>query len=492
MANERKHDVKYDVVVCGGGTAGTAAAVAAARGGAKTLLIERNGALGGQMNVSGPPGFSYANLFNGYNEQVIAGFAEEMHARLLKEGHAYPHDLNEYRTHSGYTFSYVDPDWWGLEIFEVMTEEGVDLLLHTLVVDVQKDGDKVNGVVVENANGRLVIEAKVVIDCTGEGDIAVRAGCDYELLPREECEPQTICFTMGGVDWDEMIKYVHENPDQILYSGPEEGTCGDYPPRSLEEHYEIMRNITNIMDYGDLRGFFKIMDEALKNGDWHPYSGVGFFLMPREGGEIQAHMQHSSQVPNIWSCDAWDLTKAEIECRHQCIIALKFFRKYMPGFKNAYLVRIGTELRLREGRRIMGDYKITASDVVEGRRFYDCIGKNQFAAGAIHVATNETITTGNGEIAGKPPKGGTSDIPYRCMVPLKVENFLVAGKHVSTDRGAYMRFLMQTVVTGQAAGVAAGLCVKYGVTPREIEDEKYVKEMQAILKKQGAILDGVH
>ena len=78
------------------------------------------------------------------------------------------------------------------------------------------------------------------------------------------------------------------------------------------------------------------------------------------------------------------------------------------------------------------------------------------------------------------------------MVPLKVENFLVAGKHVSTDRGAYMRFLMQTVVTGQAAGVAAGLCVKYGVTPREIEDEKYVKEMQAILKEQGAILDGVH
>ena len=88
---ERK---SYDVIVCGGGTSGTAAAVAAARGGAKTLLIERNGALGGQMNVSGPPGFSYANLFNGYDEQVIAGFAEEMHSRILKEGHAYKHDLN--------------------------------------------------------------------------------------------------------------------------------------------------------------------------------------------------------------------------------------------------------------------------------------------------------------------------------------------------------------------------------------------------------------
>ena len=83
---------------------------------------------------------------------------------------------------------------------------------------------------------------------------------------------------MGGVDWDKMIDYIHENPDQILYSGPDEGQCGDYPKRSLEEHYEIMRNITNIMDYGDLRGFYKIMDEALKNGDWHEYSGVGFFV----------------------------------------------------------------------------------------------------------------------------------------------------------------------------------------------------------------------
>ena len=488
------HDVKYDVIVCGGGTSGTAAAVAAARGGAKTLLIERLGALGGQMNVSGPPGFSYANLFNSYDEQVIAGFAEEMHARLLKEGHAYKHDLNIYRTHSGYTFSYVDPDWWGLEIFEVMTENHVDLLLHTLVVGVQKSGDTVNGVIVENANGRMVIEGKIIIDCTGEGDIAVRAGCDYELLPREECEPQTVCFTMDGVDWPKVIKYVKENPDQLVYSGPEEGQCGDYPVRSREEHYEIMRNMddNDPMPFGDMRGFFKLRDEALANGDWHPYSGVGFFLMPREGGKIEAHMQHSSQVPNIWSCDAWDLTKAEIECRHQIVIALKFFRKYVPGFENAYLVRMGQELRLREGRRIMCDYKITGKDVVEGRRFYDCIGKNQFAAGAIHVANGDTSGMREGDVSGKGPKGGTNDIPYRCMVASNVENFLVAGKHVSTDRAAYMRFLMQTVVTGQAAGAAAALCVKHGVTPRQLEDEAYIKELQNVLRAQGAILEGVH
>lgn len=482
-------DMVYDVVVCGGGTSGTAAAVAAARGGAKTLLIERLGALGGQMNVSGPPGFAYARLFNGYNEQVIKGFAEEMHARLLRDGHAYKHDLNVYRTHSNYTYSYVDPDWWGLEIFEVMKENNVDLLLHTLVVGVQKDGDKVNGVIVENANGRLVIAAKVVIDCTGEGDIAVRAGCDYELRSREEVEPHTVCFSMDGIDWDEVLKYVHENPDQIVYSGPNHGSCGDYPDRTLEEHYKIMRNVTNVMDYGDLRGFYKIRDEAIANGDWHPYAGVGFFMMPRENGSVIAHMQHSAQVGNCWSSDAWDLSKCEAENRHQIIIALKFFRKYMPGFKNAYLCRMGQELRLREGRRIMGDYKLTGDDIASGARFYDCIGKNSFPAGAEHVASTDTISH---KKARNTPNGGTNDIPYRCLVPVKVEGLLVAGKHVSTDRAAYMRFLQQTVVTGQAAGAAAALAVKHGVSPREIEEERYIAELQDILRGQDVVLDGVH
>jgi len=100
----------YDVIVCGGGTSGVAAAIASARGGAKTLLIERLGALGGQMNVSGPPGFSYAHLFNNYNEQIMAGIIEETHARLLKEGHAKPHCRNPYREGTGYTFSYIDPE----------------------------------------------------------------------------------------------------------------------------------------------------------------------------------------------------------------------------------------------------------------------------------------------------------------------------------------------------------------------------------------------
>jgi hypothetical protein len=478
------YDVTYDVIVCGGGTSGVAAAIASARGGAKTLLIERLGALGGQMNVSGPPGFSYAHLFNKYEEQVIAGIVEETHARLLKEGHARPHCHNPYRAGTGYTFSYIDPEWWGLMIFEMMQENGVVLLLHTLVVDVLKDGAKVTGVIVENANGRIEIKGKIVIDCTGEGDIAVRAGCDWDLAAKEELQPSSLAFTMAGVDWEKFLKYVGEHPEEIVPRSAEK--------YSDEERYEMLRSFTpeNVDEIGEIMGWDKQREEALAKGEWHPYSGVGFFFTPRpDVGVVQAHMQHSAQIDKFYTHDAWDLTYAEIECRRQVKIAINFFKKYVAGFENAYVTRICNELRLREGRRIIGDHILTAQEVIDGTRFYDCIGKSGFPAGGHHVTGKETLADATpGNIKG----GGTHDIPYRCLVPVKVENFLVAGKHVSTDRDAYLRFLQQTMVTGQAAGAAAALAVKKGVSPREIESEENIKELQDILRSQGVILEGVH
>ena len=137
---------------------------------------------------------------------------------------------------------------------------------------------------------------------------------------------------------------------------------------SKEEKIENLRKVTDPTDIGEVMGFFSILDKLLKTGEWHAYSGMGFFMAPRpdggKNGVIQAHFQHSAQVPNLWSCDPWDLTKGEIECRKQIIIAAKAFKKYVPGFKNAYIVKVGTEMRLRDGRRIMGDYKLRGADVV--------------------------------------------------------------------------------------------------------------------------------
>lgn len=474
---------KYDVVVCGGGTSGCAAAISCARTGAKTLLIERLGVLGGQMNVSGPPGFAYAHLFNAHYDQVIAGFAEETHNRLLKEGHALPHQTNELR--AGYSFSYVDPDWWGLLMFQMMQENNVDLQLHSLVVDVVMQEDTLKGVIVENASGRQFIESKVVIDSTGEGFIGRMAGAPYDILPKDMLEPSTLSFTVDGVDWDAFLKFVHEHPEEVDMSTYDH----DYKNWSKEKCTEEFLKTKTIEEMGSFMGFFSIREKALANGDWHPYSGMGFFLMPREGGKIQAHFQHSSQVDHVDLTDVRDITRCEVECRNQIIIAWRGIRGYLPGFENAYITRVCPEIRIRETGRVLGDYVITCEDIRENRRFKDVIGLNEFPGGSKHVATTSTLGPDpNATVSGPPQNGGTNDIPYRALVPQKVENLLIAGKAISAERAAHHRFLQQTIVTGQAAGVAAALCARDEKTPRELEED--VLELQTILRKQGAILDG--
>ncbi|NLN07760.1 MAG: FAD-dependent oxidoreductase [Firmicutes bacterium] len=469
----------YDVVVVGGGTSGVAAAISAARAGAKTILIERLGILGGQMNVSGPPGFAYAYMFNPRKEQIIGGIMEETHNRLLKAGHALPHTTPDFRV--GYSFSLVDPDYWGLLIFEMMTENDVELLLYSLAVDVVKEGNAVTGVIVENPSGRQVVCGKVIIDCTGEGHIAARAGAPYEQVPKDQLEPHTVAFTVDGVDWDKVLKYIKENYYDF---NPMINSYLGWTPEQVKER--IMQ-VTDVREISNFMGFYSIRDRALAAGEWHPYAGVGFFIMPRDNGVIQAHFQHSSQVDNCDPTDVRDLTRVEIECRKQVQMALKFIKKYMPGFENSYLTRMCTEARIRESRRIMGDYVLTREDVAQARKFKDVIGKSSFSSGAKHVATTDTI---DGSRAVSPKDGGSVDIPYRCLVPRVIENMLVAGKAISTDRDSYCRFLQITMVTGQAAGVAAAVCARRNLTPRQLEED--VSELQKILLEQGVILYGTH
>jgi hypothetical protein len=469
----------YDVIVVGGGTSGVAAAIASARTGASTLLIERLGVLGGQMNVSGPPGFAYAHMFNARWEQILGGIMEETHSRLLKEGHALPHLKPDFR--AGFSFSYVDPDWWGLLMFQMMQENDVHLLLHSLAVAVLKQGNKVNGVIVENTSGRQAVFGKVSIDCTGEGDISVRAGAPYETLPKDQLQPHTISFTADGVDWGKVLKYIKENPGEFLFQ------VHPYLNWTEEQTHERIKRVKDITEIAELRGFLSLRDKGIATGEWHGKSGVGFFLIPREGGVIQAHFQHSSHVPDCDPTDVRDLTYGEIESRRQIVVAWKFIKKYLPGFEKAYITRVCPELRVRESRRIMGDYVLTTEDVREGRKFNDVIGKSAFPAAGHHVASKDAITY---DVIVYPKDGGSYDIPYRCLVPKDVENLLVAGKAVSTDRDAYLRYLQQTMVTGQAAGVAAALCAKQNTTPRELE--KDVSKLQEILIKQGAVLRGTH
>ena len=432
------------------------------------------------MNVSGPPGFAYAYMFNPRREQIIAGILEETHRRLLEAGHALPHTTPDFRV--GYSFSLVDPDYWGLLVFQMMQENDVELLLHSLVVDAVMEGDAIRGVIVENPSGRQIVLGKIVIDCTGEGELAARAGAPYEQAPKEDLEPHTVSFTVDGVDWDKVLAYVKENAAYEFNA-----MTHPYLGWSEEEIIERIRRVEDVREISNFMGYYTLRDRAVAAGEYHPYSGVGFFILPRDHGVLQAHFQHSSQVGNADPTDVRDLTRCEIECRAQIRMALGFIRRYMPGFENSYLTRVCPELRIRESRRIVGDYVLCKQDVAEARKFPDVIGKSSFASGAKHVATADTISY---EGIVYPKDGGSYDIPYRCLVPRKVENLLVAGKAISTDRASYARFLQLTMVTGQAAGVAAALSAREGITPRQLEAD--VTELQRVLQQQGAILFGTH
>lgn len=470
----------YDVIVCGGGTSGVSAAIASARTGAKTLLIERVGQLGGQMNFSGPPGFSFAHLFNGRHEQIIAGLAEETHGRLLRDGNALPHMLVPHRGH--YTFSYVDPDWWGLLIYKMCREDGVELMLHSLVTEVIREGNQVKGVICEHPGGKSIVLGNVIIDCTGEGEVCYQAGAEYEIAPLELLEPATVAFTADGVDWEKVIQYMHEHIDDFLFNQ----LHNPYSEWTIDKIRKRVLEIDDIKEIGEVMGYLAYKKRATWTGEWHNMSGVGFFLMPKEG-HILAHFQHSSQEDRCDCSQVKDITRVEVECRRQNMMAWKFFKKYIPGFESAYIVRTCPEARIRETRRIMGDYVLSFDDIKNARKFKDVIGKSAFPTGAKHAVNGRALAL---EEMAVPKDLGSNDIPYRILVVKGLENIMVAGKAVSADRASHQRFLQQTIVTGQAAGAAAALCSRDGLTPRELE--KDVTELQNILVSQGAILYGTH
>jgi len=249
-----------------------------------------------------------------------------------------------------------------------------------------------------------------------------------------------------------------------------------------------MQHGSELIVLGQL-AFDSISRELIAAGEQHPFGDIGFFFTPREGGAMQATFQHSAQVLNVDCTDADELTGAEVEARRQAAITLKAARKHLPGFQNAYLTRISSELRIRETRRILGDYQLVWDDANDGRKFPDVIGKSAMTVGSRHVATVDTLSTYPCGRA-HPPEGGSFDIPYRVCVPRDVENLLVAGKMVSTTRECALRFLPETMETGQAAGVAAAICARRGITPRALEHDH--SELQATLQSQGVILYGTH
>jgi glycine/D-amino acid oxidase-like deaminating enzyme len=442
-----------DVLVVGGGPAGIGAALGAADAGAEVVLAERYGFLGGnataalvmplmsfhtQRTMLEQPGAT--KLFptdHGPGEPVVAGALATLLSRLVRAGGAIAPSPD-----TGYTVPF-DPELFKLVALELLDDAGVDFLFHAFASDVEHDGP-VRGVVFETKSGPLVIRARVVVDCTGDGDVAARAGAPYEIGREQDglVQPMTLMFRMVQFERVEFEAYVREHPEQ----------------------------------WRGVHGLWDLIRKASEAGELElPREDILFFGTPHEG-EVSVN---STRVMRVLGTDVFDWSRAELESRRQMRQIAAFLCRHVPGFEHAYIAQSGVHTGVRETRRIIGDYQLTAEDVLGAHKFDDVV-----ARGAYPVDIHNP--KGSGTVLKRVPPGQAYDIPLRALLPRGAEGLLVAGRCLSGTHEAHSSYRVMPIVmaTGQAAGVCAALAAKRKATPRAVP----AADVQAELMRQGADL----
>ncbi|MFV0452507.1 MAG: FAD-dependent oxidoreductase [Propioniciclava sp.] len=441
-----------DVVVVGAGPAGIAAALAAARQGARTLLVERYGHVGGNL-TAGLVGPCMTSFSLDGSTQLIQGIFDELVTALEQRGQAiHPSKVPAGSPYAGY-ISYghdrvtpFEPEAMRLLATEKLAAAGVELLLHSTYLSPLMADGAVTGVVVANKSGIQSVAATVTLDCTADGDVAasagaaVRQGRDGDRLT----QPMTLFFRVGGVD---------------------DAAVDDYVGR----HPEDRRPFAGIVERARTAGTFTI-----------PRRGIGLYRTLHRG----VWRINTTRIQDVDGTDVDDLTRAEVEGQRQVSELMDFFRAHLPGFGAAVLVDIAATIGVRETRRIVGDYTLTLADLQSGRRFDDVIGLCGYPVD-LHSPTDagggvrEDLRTAN-----------AYQIPFRCLVPRDIDGLLVAGRCVSATHEALgaIRVMPPAFAMGEAAGVAAATAVRARIRPRDID----ITDLQGRLRAAGAYLGEEH
>jgi hypothetical protein len=443
-----------DVLVVGGGPAGLGAAVAAADAGAKVVLAERYGFLGGNAtaalvmplmsfhthmptpdrkeNASGATPLLPTD--HGPGTPVVDGVLGRFLERLVGAGGAVPPSLA-----TGYTVPF-DPEWFKLIALELLDDAGVQFLFHAFASGVLPRNE---GVVFETKSGPVAIRAKVIVDCTGDGDVAVQAGAPCEIGRLDGlAQPMTLMFRVTEFKRALFEGYVRANPKE----------------------------------WRGVHGLWALVRRAAQEGELDlPREDMLFFATPHDK-EVSVN---STRVTRVLGTDVWDLSYAEWCSRRQMRQIAAFLKRYVPGFEESYVVQSGVQVGVRETRRVVGEYQLTVEDVLGARKFDDAI-----ARGAYPVDIHNP--KGSGTVLKRLPPGEAYDIPLRCLLPKNTERLLVAGRCISGTHEAHSSYRVMPIVmaTGQAAGVCAAIAVREGKTPRTVK----VGDVQRELIRQGASL----
>ena len=439
-----------DVLVVGGGPAGLGAAIAAADAGASVVLAERYGFLGGNATAAlVMPLMSFhtdkgrvqtaasATLLptdHGPGQPVVDGVLGRLLQRLVTAGGAITPSLA-----TGYVVPF-DPEWFKLIALELLDEAGVQFLFHAFASGVLPANE---GVIFETKSGPLAIRAKVIVDCTGDADVAVQAGAPCEVGRADGLvQPMTLMFRVTEFHRAAFEAYVRENPKE----------------------------------WRGVHGLWALVRRATEAGELDlPREDMLFFATPHES-EVSVN---STRVTRVLGADVWDLSYAEWCSRRQMRQIAAFLRRYVPGFEDSYVVQSGVQIGVRETRRVVGEYQLDADDVLSARKFDDAI-----ARGAYPVDIHNP--KGSGTVLKRLPAGQAYDIPLRCLLPKNTERLLVAGRCISGTHEAHSSYRVMPIVmaTGQAAGVCAALAAKRSSLPRDVP----VEAVQRELLRQGASL----
>jgi hypothetical protein len=417
-----------DVLVVGSGSAGTTAAIAAAQAGASVTLIERYGFLGG---ISTQVLDTFYGFYTPSQEarKVVGGVPDQVVAELQKHGVMLIRP-NTYGAGNGITY---DPEILKM-VWETLAQQaGVKILLHTFVVDALLEGDRVCGVVAVGKGGFVTLRAKAVIDASGDADVAARVGVPFE--------------------------------------GPNEGG----PVQSLTTTFKLINVDVVRAQKVKKDDLHQLMQAAIDSGDYRLPRKEGSVHITPLAGVMATNM---TRVGEIDATDAVQLTSAEIEGRWQALEYFRFLRDKVPGYEHAALGGLSTQIGVRESRRIFGEYRLTRSDVISARKFDDAIAQCGAPIEEHHAGSDtrwEYL-----------PESETYGIPYRCLVPQKIDRLLVAGRCLSADHDAHasVRSMGQCMAMGQAAGIAAAIGAKRSIGPRAVP----IGLLQSRLRSIGAVI----
>lgn len=452
----KKECCKYDVAVIGGGPGGLPAALEAARHGARVLLVEKNGYLGGNLTI----GLPLLGYLDKDGNQIIQGIAQELVDDLTRRGAASPHTWCP--LHNSVTI--YDHEIFKVIAFEKCEKAGVDLLLHTEIIDTNVENGRLESVTLFGKSRCVEVKANVFVDATGDGDVAYLAGATYER-GQHDCgtvQPPTVMCTLGGVDVEKIIAYLEDHPEQSEL--PE--SMKIYPGYNAAYFRANPR-------YHVMVGMRKLFSQ-LKAEDKLPVDrDTLIYIQSLIPGQV--HINCTRHL-GIDGSDALDLTRAEIEGHLQNYALVDALKKYVPGFENCYLTQIYPFVGIRESRRFMGIARLTGQDVENGRVGDDCVGLGGYIID-IHDGN------GSGTIIKKVAPYG---LPYGMGCSAEIKNLMLSGRCASMDSVALSSArVMPTLMTlAQGVGLGAALAARNGVAPGEVD----VRVLRSILKSEGVIL----